>query len=44
MDDDLTYCDNCLETITDEGFDYRFEYPICHKCVNALNLTPTEGE
>ena len=44
MIDILTYCENCLENFDDEGFDYRFEFPICHQCVNALRLEPTEGD
>ena len=43
--DTLTYCENCLENLDDDKFDYRFERPVCQQCVYALNLTPdlTEG-
>jgi hypothetical protein len=30
---DLTYCEVCLTNLEDEGFDYRFDFPICHQCV-----------
>jgi hypothetical protein len=30
---DLTYCEVCLTNLEDEGFDYRFDFPICHNCV-----------
>lgn len=30
---DLTYCEVCLTNLEDEGFDYRFDFPICHECV-----------
>ena len=29
----LTYCEVCLTNLEDEGFDYRFDFPICHNCV-----------
>lgn len=29
----LTYCEVCCINYEDEGFDYRFEFPICHDCV-----------
>lgn len=40
---DLTYCEECLENLDDEKFDYRFDRPICHECVNELKLEPLEG-
>ena len=30
---DLTYCEVCCDNYEDEGFDYRFDFPICHNCV-----------
>jgi hypothetical protein len=40
---ELTYCENCLKNLEIEKFDYRFDYPICHKCVYELKLEP-KGE
>jgi hydrogenase maturation factor HypF (carbamoyltransferase family) len=42
---ELTYCEKCLRNLTDEQFDYRFDYPVCSKCVDELKLIPdtTEG-
>jgi len=44
--DTLTYCENCLENLDEDKFDYRFERPVCQECVIALDLTPDieEGE
>jgi hypothetical protein len=39
---DLTYCENCLDNLDDDKFDYRFDYPICHECVTELELEPME--
>lgn len=35
------YCQKCLEQPTKdtkEFYDYRFEYPVCIKCVSDYNL------
>jgi hypothetical protein len=29
---DMTYCQECLENLPDEKFDYRFDTPICLGC------------
>ena len=39
---ELTYCEKCTTSLDDEGFDYRFEYPICFKCVYRYHLEPIE--
>jgi recombinational DNA repair protein (RecF pathway) len=39
---ELTYCERCASSLDDEGFDYRFEYPICFKCVYKYHLEPIE--
>lgn len=31
-----TYCEVCLEVLTDDDFDYRFDYPICLECVDEV--------
>lgn len=31
-EDERTYCEVCFENFDDDGFDYRFDTPICHKC------------
>jgi recombinational DNA repair protein (RecF pathway) len=41
---ELTYCERCASSLDDEGFDYRFEYPICFKCVYKYHLEPIEEE
>jgi hypothetical protein len=42
----LTYCEECLENLNEDKFDYRFERPVCQECVHTLQLTPEllEGE
>ena len=42
--DTLTYCENCLENLDEDKFDYRVDFPVCHQCVTALNLTPLDEE
>jgi len=44
--DDLTYCEECLENLDEDLFDYRFERPVCLECAQELQLTPDvkEGE
>jgi hypothetical protein len=35
------YCEKCLEQPKPESkefYDYRFEYPVCIKCVDDYNL------
>lgn len=32
MTTDLTYCEKCLKNYDDDGFDYRFDQPICLDC------------
>ena len=41
--DYLAYCEKCFNNY-DEEFDYRFEYPVCKKCVNELGLIPPTEE
>ena len=41
--DERTYCQECAGNYGDDAFDYRFDYPVCHKCVELYQLT-TEGE
>ena len=31
-EDERTYCEKCLKSYDDDGFDYRFDSPICHDC------------
>lgn len=31
-EDDRTYCEDCEQNFDDEGFDYRFDIPICLPC------------
>jgi len=32
MNADLTYCGICLVNYDDDGFDYRFDEPVCLTC------------
>lgn len=34
--DERTYCVVCVTNYDDDGFDYRFDFPICHKCVTHI--------
>lgn len=37
----FSYCEKCLEQPTKntkEFYDFRFEYPVCIKCVREYNL------
>jgi formylmethanofuran dehydrogenase subunit E len=34
------YCEECLEDMHEDNFDYRFEYPVCFECVEKNNLEP----
>jgi hypothetical protein len=36
----MTYCEECLENLHDDAFDYRFDRPVCQECVYQLQLTP----
>lgn len=38
---DKTYCEECYENFDDDGFDYRFDFPVCCNCVREKRLTPT---
>jgi hypothetical protein len=38
--DERTYCQECAGNYDDDGFDYRFEYPVCRRCVELYKLTP----
>ncbi len=40
---ELTYCEECLENLDHEQFDYRFERPVCHRCVSKHNLRICES-
>lgn len=37
---EITYCQECAGNYGDDAFDYRFDYPVCHKCVEMYKLTP----
>ena len=37
--DERTYCQECAGNYGDDAFDYRFDYPVCHKCVAEYKLT-----
>ena len=37
--DERTYCEECFENFDEDGFDYRFERPVCLKCASDM-----EGE
>lgn len=43
IEDERTYCQKCNNNYGYDEFDYRFDYPVCHKCVRKNQLTP-EGE
>ena len=32
MEDERPYCSDCYENLDDDGFDYRYEYPLCLDC------------
>lgn len=36
MSDERTYCTICTNNFDDDGFDYRFDFPICHECVDEI--------
>jgi hypothetical protein len=40
--DERTYCEVCCTNFDDDGFDYRFDYPICHSCVEIKKVVPSE--
>ena len=35
MIQEKTYCENCLENLDDDKFDYRYDFPICLDCANG---------
>ena len=35
MTQEKTYCENCLENLDDDEFDYRYDFPICLDCTNG---------
>lgn len=38
-EDQRTYCVVCANNYDDDGFDYRFDSPICHQCVTHIKET-----
>lgn len=45
--EDTTYCEMCTKNYEEQdpnGFDYRFDYPVCITCVDNYALTPEEEE
>jgi hypothetical protein len=47
MLNDDPYCDLCATNYDEQdpnGFDYRFDYPVCMKCVEKYNLEPDEED
>ena len=42
--DERTYCVICTKNFDDDGFDYRFESPICHECVDEVRNSDTESK
>jgi recombinational DNA repair protein (RecF pathway) len=40
--DERTHCEECSVNFDDDGFDYRFERPVCHSCVEKLGLKPKD--
>ena len=35
-EDTRTYCEECYKNFDDDGFDYRFDRPVCHECATDL--------
>ena len=42
--DERTYCVICTKNFDDDGFDYRFDSPICHECVDEVRNSDTESK
>jgi len=44
MEDERTYCERCNENFDEDGFDYRFEYPVCLGCADKYCVNCSYGD
>ena len=44
MEDERTYCERCYENFDDDGFDYRFDYPVCLACAEKYCVNCHKGD
>ena len=44
VEDERTYCERCNENFDDEGFDYRFDYPVCLGCAEKYCVGCHKGD
>jgi Zn finger protein HypA/HybF involved in hydrogenase expression len=43
-EDERTYCEKCHQNFDDDGFDYRFDFPVCLTCASDFPECNNCGE